>query len=874
MAWWQLLLAACNLYLLLSLGPWIGLQILQAMLLRPGPFLDAEEKRLEDLREAVISHAEIWPERPRQGRYQQPDAMAYECLGRLRTAIREAERSWPRLEGFSAVRPPLVDILCLRCWSPLLKVIVVRREFRNLRSLLDQGADALVTLQEQAILAQSIPDRVKGLLTETQAEIRRLFALLEAEEEYGTQGLEEIAPQLEQAEEVLGHALDTLGNAPLEQAPTATREGDAVFSRVSSMVKEMDRTISRVSAARQKAHGIVERVSSGLRLAEERWEGLKARGATEPSIRRALMGLRDRALRLRKILQDHTLQSYEQIIKDVVAFDDELGALSSQLDALDEGIGRSREAIQGDIQDLGLAQARIDELVDQDPLLDLDQSKALLERAGETYMEAERQLGLGTSEGYQASLSLAVRAGTYLSQAMELTELLPERVGEIRELLESLDAETLGGWRSRIDRVREQLRIYSRHWEGGQAANVAEAVSRLDQVEIDLERIPPNIRYRRRFRQSEVAEALDILSHASGSIESAGELILALEEELDRIESMREDLEQALADMMERQLPSVQEVSQFMLPELQQRLQDWEADLTSSAEGFSKVEHVNYDEAMREWLPRTLRQLEEIREMHERDVQHYSRAAKEAVRQIDRQWARLIRLDPYQQPAPEEDAEALGSDLEEWRAEVERQTANPLALRDLIGHRVESLARRIERAQRQIDQGRNSISALAKQFQKQARSARSLRLSIQNIQNQANWPHLDWESGEAESAWTDAVRLERDSHIAPTLLEASNRLRRATSAARNAEQAYARMERQRRGALRRLDDELKAVNAALAREEREGERLREEEDLEGLAAVEEHCASVGRLVDMAQASTTFEDALRHLRDARDMLARF
>jgi hypothetical protein len=672
----------------------------------------------------------------------------------------------------------------------------------------------------------------------------------------------------------LKRALGALENASPEQIPTVTREGDAVFDRVSTVVEEIDRIIGQVSAVRQKALGTIERIGSALRLAEERWEGLKTRGATEPSIRRALAGLQATAVRFEKVVQDHTLKSYEKVVEDVVSFDAEFEALSGQLDALDESMGLSRDGVQGDARALGLVQAKCDELVRQDPLLDPDQSVALLGKAGETYIEAERQLGLGTSEGYQVSRSLSERAKQYLSQAMELAEPLPESVREVRETLESLDAELLGDLRSRIDRVREQLRLYSRHWEAGQAENVAEAASKLDQVEIDLERISPNIRYRRRFRQSEVPEALEILCHGRESIEKAGELTLALEQEHDRIEAMRADLEQALMEVTERELPAMLKMSQLMLPELQQHLQGWEAKIVDLRDVASKVDQVDYDQAMDEWLPAILSQAEEIREMHERDVQHYRRTAKEVVRQLERQWARLIRLDPYRQPAPEEDAEALSSDLEAWHAEVERQAENPLALRELVGRRAGAFARRIDAAQHQIDQGRSRVSALLKQFQRCARGVRELRGSIRSMETQSDWPQLIWEDEEGEAAWGEAVQMERESQIAPTLREAISRLERAIVAAQNAEQIHVRTERQMKSALRRLDDEYGAVSAGLERRQQEVKRLREEGAPDVFIALEEHCASVSRIIEMAQVSTTFEDALRYLRDARDALARF
>ena len=93
------------------------------------------------------------------------------------------------------------------------------------------------------------------------------------------------------------------------------------------------------------------------------------------------------------------------------------------------------------------------------------------------------------------------------------------------------DSSTNAPSRGRADRLREQLQVYTKHWDRGLNADKAEAISLLDQAEVDLERLAPNVRYQRRFRQSETEEALDILSHVRSSLDRGGELIGQLEAE-------------------------------------------------------------------------------------------------------------------------------------------------------------------------------------------------------------------------------------------------------------------------------------------------------------------------------------------------------
>lgn len=879
--WWHVLVALLDLYLIVSLGPWIALQILEWVLQKSGPFLATETKRLDRLGQAERDQVSLWPPQPRPGQYKRPDRLAREALAELRTSVNEASRLLPALGTYAPQRLSFLQVACLCSWGPLLKAMVTWRDVRALRGLLDQGDEALATLFEQHEVVQGIPGRGRALLNETRAEIRRLGALLEAEEDAGTFGLRGTTLLLETAQAQLEGALDRLveAEAQEDQLPLVAQEIDAVLDQVGPTVAEANRLLGQASGARIKAQNSVEFLNSSLSLLEERWEGLKARGATEPSVSRALASLRIEASRLVQVVDQRSVRAYRQVAEDISAISAQAESLGTALDHLGESISRSREATAGCAQALAEAQAATDEMTRQDPLIDPDLSLSLIEKATEAHVEAGRHHGLGTTEGYGASIALSKTANEDLSQAVGAADLLPGRVRQVRALLPVLAPETLSDWRNRANRVREQLRTYSRHWDADLASDAAEAISNLDQVEVDLERIPPDVRYERRFRQSELDEAIEILSHADGCMAGAKELTTTLEQEEQRIESLRGSMETALGELNQQTWPAVLQLRERMLPELQERLETLRASFAEDVSRFADPTQINYNEATGEWLPTILRQLAEIRAAHENDVRHYRTALRETTRRLKRQWARLSRLAPRQQPGPEESIDKLAADLDDWQAEADRNADSPLALRELAGRRARALERRTGAAHDQIREGRRRLDALAKEYHKRARTVQGLRSRMRDVQRQSQWPLLSWDVEEAEQAWERASARERESRSAATLMEASNQLQEAVNAAREAEQIHVRIEHQMRSALRRLNEGLRAVTSALERRQRRADRLREEgptatQDVsETLATLEQVCASATRVLGMARDSTTFEDALRHLQEARNVLSR-
>lgn len=873
MKWWYVPVILLDIYLLLSLAPWLALQVVNWLFQRSGRYLEAEDRRLTELTEAQREQMRVWAHDPRPGRYQEPDRLAQESLASLQQIIGQATRLFPALAAYQPVQVNPVAMLALRAWGPLVKAVAIWRDLSALRGLLDQGDDALLTLQEQRKISQDIPNRVRAALQESRAQARQLDVILEAEKQAGTQGLDDMEQRLQAAHAEIEQALDALAQAREEEQPAVIYEIDEMLKLTTPALDDIDHLLGLAASERARAENVVERLHSTLSLAEERWQGLQARGATEPSITRALSSLRSEADEVGVMAQERTLRAYQQINERVTRLDASLEELSSQLEVLDEAIGQSKEAIEGDVQALSETQAVCAELTRQDPLLDPDQSLAMIEKATELYTDAERQRGLGTFQGYKNALAQAQVALDLLVQAREITSSLPAKAQQARDLLADLSAEAIGEWRSRADRVKEELQYYARHWNTGLAGDSGEAISALDQVEIDLERISPNVRYQRRFRQSELVEAIETLSHAQSCMAQAQEMVTQLEEQREHIESLRETLEQALGKLTQQTLPAMAAQSEAMLAERQQRFETLQEELQKQLPIFGDPAQVNYDQAVNEWLPSILQPLQEIRAAHEADIQHFQELLQEALKRLDRQWTRLQKLAPHEQPGPEENVNKLLDDLDAWRAETEQNYDNPRKLRELVGRRVVNLEQRLETAQQQIIEGRRDLESLDRDYRRRAQAVRNLRGDIRDLQHANEWPNLTWDTAEAEKLWDKSVELERDSRAAPTLVKSNEQLQQALNLAQQAEQIYARVKHEMQTVLGRLEDELQAIRAALQRGERRIAQLSERGPSEELTAVEELCSSAEQTVGMARAAATFEDALRYLREARNLLTR-
>ncbi|MBC7235290.1 MAG: hypothetical protein H5T69_05570 [Chloroflexi bacterium] len=882
MAWWQVAILSIDLYILLSAGGWLLWRYLEWCLLRRGPFLEHEAEHLDALHRAQREQASFWPQEPRPGRYGDLDRQAHQALSRLSFVLAEANRLHLAL-GEHEFRPiGVLHVLLLLHGRPLLRAMRLLRGRRALRrqlALADQTLRQVHTLQENA---EQIPFRLRAELAELGAETERLTALLEKERAAGTSGLDDYGPRLEAIGRRVEQALHSIEQGSVEQAKASSlHEADDVVREIVQELRTIDEALSVAADIRTRTRYQIERLRSSLSLISERWTSLKEQGVSQPELEERLHDLRSQVEGFDRRLERGTLDTYRELEQMVIALEAEQENLAKDLETLNAAMSQSRTAVEGDVQALARANAFCEALLREEPLLELDQSLALLERASQAYMQAEEQRGLGTLEGYRASLSKSKQAKEYLAQGVQMAEQVLEQVAQIREMLAGLSPDVLGEWRRRADRLNEELRIYARHWEAGLAGEVAEALSLLEQAEMDLERLSPNIRYQRRLRQSEFQEALETLRHAHDCLERAAEAIEALEAELERLEALRARAQLALQIILEEKLPALAKESKSMLAERQERFEALRARLQQEAQRLDPSQ-VHYDELLSDRLPAIARELQQIAADHAEDTERLRKAARDGAGRLSRAWNRLRKLNPYERPRPEEDPEALRLDLEEWRARIEAHRDDPATLQRLVGREVLALEQRLEAAYKQIVEGRRSLETLGKAYYRHAQRVRVLRAALEEIERNSPWPRLPCNAitdlGEAERVWNKALALERDSAAADTLVRANNELQQAVNAAQQAEQLYALAEHQVQSALRRLDDESRVATTALETARQRARALRQRaadgDPVEDRAElVEEMCNQAAQALQAAQEASTFEDALRHLREASNLLAR-
>ena len=879
MEWWHLAVAALDIFLVVSLGPWIVLQILEAAMHGSEPFLDEERDRLIELEKAALQHEAVWPREVRSGRYQKHDEQALDSLSRLLDAVGGARTRLESATPYGPMYTTLLDALVLKSWGRLATTFRAWLGRRAFRRHLRRGADAQAELEEQARAVSSIPERVRGSLRELRAEQRRLAAILEAEQAQGTRGLGETAKRLRGVEWAVQDALEELATATPTDMTRVIEGVDTMLVQMGPTLDGLDALVTGASATRTEAGNAVRKAQSAIQLSEERWRGLDQRGAKEPEIAQDLASLQADVSRLPQVLPGRTVDGYRQVAQRAASLDERFRRLDESMAQLDELMQRARNAVKGDFQALAQAQELCERLVADTPLLNPDESLRLVEQASDAFAEAERQFAAGTTLGFQGSISLANGAHRLLSRALERAEALPEEADRVAELLGTLDDQDLAACRNRAEAARRQLEGYTAHWNADWASVADNSLSEVATAEEALGRVATDVRTVQVFRQTELTDALALLAQAQRSKESAVELTVDLEREARRVAELREDLEAGVARLDSDIWPALLERSEEMLPELRQRVRAARDEFGAQVASLGDPAAVDYDDVTAKWLPSARRVVEEIGSTHELDREHYRHAAHDAQRRLDRAWARLQRLTPDEPPGPEEDIETLADDLDEWRMEVEEKRDSPLALSSLTARLAQLLEQRIAAATQEIAEGRKSFEGLEKQYRRRAQRVHGLRSAVREQRRESPWRHLHWGTDDADRLWEGATLCERSAYSAPKLLQACDQLQKALSAAEEAEQAYMRVEDQMKSSLGRLSQERDRVVSGVRRARRRAAQLQQaaadgdDESSEEAALLVQAIEGVERTLDLAYASTTFEDALRHIRDASNTLSR-
>ena len=857
-------------YLLLSLGPWLVLQAMRGLVAPPGRDRDDEEERLGRI--AAVERAEslAWPPAPRPGPFAEPDRLARQELDRLSSDVEQVGAIWQRLEDAGPPSCHIVDALFFRCWGALAQAIRASRDARQLAQALARAEASVRVLQEQRRVVEEMPQRVRAELNQLRAETNHLTVLLEAEQEAGTRGLEDVGKRLADVRGKVGAALDRLAEADEAALCQVILDVDGARARWQADIAQTHELVIRTGEERTKARQLAERVVSSQGLARERWEALRQRGVTEPAIARALDSLRASADDLSSAVIERSVQAYHRVGDGAEAFELQFEQLMGRMDALLALAETSREALEGAAEAASRVRELCDEVVSSDSRLEPDVGRGLLQQAEEALGEAGQQWRLGTLDGYERARQLAEAASERLLQEEDVVAAMPERVRRLVGLGTWAERVDLGRWRERVDRLAQELGRYTHHWKAGLETQVQSLRACLDQADAELHALPPHVREQRSFRQSELDEVMEGLARFEAAMARAEETLAELFQEAERLGALREELSEALLSLRTKTLPAFESLLDKMLPELRDRAKGHLDGLGEQMAMYADL-GIDHDQAVREWLPAVQQELDALWREHEQNVQYYQEALGEAVGKIDRQWARLSRLAPQEPPGPEEDVHLLAEDLDVWRSEGQRNLDSPVALREII-RQGPAFEQRIEAMRAQVAEGRRALTGARRRYQWVIQSLHDLRRDIQKTRDQSQWSHLEWELGEAQRSWEKAIAFERSSQGAETLVEAHNALQQGLSAAQQALQLYRRAERQILSGLRRLDGERRRLEGALGTQEQAAEKLRQQGDMDGATKVYEVIRDVRQLIRTAENAASFEDALRHLRQGENRLA--
>jgi hypothetical protein len=869
--WWHYVVLVADLGIALMLVPWLVARLVDWWRCRAGA-CQRQAERASRLRAIADGERAFWPDTPREGRFGDGDRLAAAQFARFAELADQADGLLAAAQATPCESLSLAALAKLAGWPRLIQVLAGWQATRAAERALDGAQAALDGVLEARRLVTSIPQDVRAHLSTLRAEDMRLQTLIEEEREAGTAGLDELDTRLRGLQDDLEDGLAALGaqgTAPSEESVSAAV---CLAEQVAPTVAAIDEQVRATIASRERMQERYRRVAQNVASLRERWMALQTLGVTEPSWGRAVEELEGELAGVVALQAPRTLVAFESAIEACDALGERANVFGEQLGQLGEWVERAREAIAGDLQRLADAQSSVEDLTAQDSALDPDISIALVERASQWYTEAEQLRAQGTLEGYQRACERAGQARKGLDEARERLVSFPAMVADIKDDLCFLSGQVLSDWRLRAERLREELAQYSAHWSGGLAGRATEALAALEEVEVALERLSPNVRYQRRFRQSEMDDAKTLLESAAQMLARGQAMVGELEEDLLRIEGQRQQLEERLVEIKREVWPPLEQVADRMLPGLRDRYHALTEGYRAKLDEFADPARVNYDQAVNIWLPDLLAATSELMASYQRDVQHYGRLAKERRANLERKWSRLVKLEPLQTPLPEENVERLERDLDRWRLDVDKLADNLPELRDAIGRRADALEERVDGALRQVEEGRAQMRGLAKRFERHGQVVRAAQTRLRDLERASAWPRLRWERDAVEELWEDATLQQRGAQSSPTLREAAQRLDEAVTTAQRAEEAYGRAVKEMETTLQGLSDDLRRAELILGRGLRQVDRLEAESMADEAEQLRKLCDRAQELLDSAQEATDAEEAQQALREAREVFS--
>jgi chromosome segregation ATPase len=873
MTWWVWLVLVLGIYLVLCIAPWIALQIASGRLRRRGTFATDVLPRIERLVDTERIQTGFWPEQPRAGRYEEIDRSALEQLGALRIDLAQINQE---ADAVAAYAPPELSpwqVLVLGAWRALSSKSRAFGEWRRLDAHLDVAGRRAISLVEQQSQSEAVPDRMQADLSELRAEVRRLYALWEGEIQAGTREIQALGDGLALVDNAMGSSTESVRSAAAGDEPGSIVRADQQLAMAKETIRQAEQELTAIHDSRVQARAGLERVQASVAGVDAMWEVLQGMGAKDPSVAARVAEFGQQATALKAALAQATPAAYEQAAADAYRLEGLGTTVTGELAALKGTIGKSTASAREDSALLERAQAALAESMSAMPEVALDESSREIAEAQDIIAQSGSLLHQGTWHGYQTAASLLEQARATLDTALAGMESTRTAVRALSVQRGQVNDEARLALRERANALAQNWAVYGRHWHPLRQQAYAAALQSLDAADAAWSALPEDYVRVGALDQTRLADAQGGMQTVTDRLREVRQGIETLEAELGHVESLRQELEAGLATLDGTTVPALAARRETMLPELLERYEAWLVDYQVQRVALSDPARIDYERAVGQWLPAVTGEAQGILTAYDGDLAHYGKLLEDARRRLEKSWQRLERLDPTSKPLPQEDVTQLTAGYSTWMATGEAETANPAVLSTLVTREAGDLERRIEAARRQISEGRQSLNGLERQFDQVGQALQKTRSTLRSLEQDSQWHQITWVLGSGEEAWERALAAQASARETESLDLAVNEMRRAVNLGQEAQQVYTGTEQQLRSALDRLNREFRSATADLDRAQRRAAQLRQKGPSEELDALDESIASAMSLVSMAQNAGTFDDALRHLRESQEVLAR-
>lgn len=873
MEWWTWLIIAVVIYLVLCLVPWLLFKLFTARLEKKGGFVAEILPRINALVDAERLHASLWPDEPRPGRYEAIDREALRLLGELRDGLSRVNEIADRVAAYTPPSIAAGRVFTFGAFGPMAAARTALSDRNDLDSAIESAERTAAALAEQQSQAAAVPDRLQADLAAAQAEIRRLYALWEAEIQAGTRDIQALGDGLALVDNAMSATTETVRTSGADEQLGTVLRAEQQLAMATETIEQAERELDAIRTQRTAAQEGAATAHAAVSDVSARWATLQDQGVKDPSVAARVSELVRMVSTLDATLGQATPSAFEQAIERAREVKALGSSVAAELEALKGSMTQSAEAVSESVALLERARALLAESTAAMPGVSFDASTGQIREGEDILGQSQSALQSGTLHGYQTAAMLAEQARQRLQRALDGVTSAVEAVQTLYAEREAVDDAARAALRERAVTLASEWEVYGRHWHPGRQEALAGALASLDAADAAWATLPEAFRAKGVLDQSHLAELQGVMRSVTEHVEASREAIDSLSAELAAIISLREQVEAGVAALETETLPALADKRDTMLPELAERYDNWLPLYQEQRAALADPAQMDYERAATDWLLQVTSEAQSILSAYEGDLVHYGRQLEETRRRLERSWRRLQRLEPQQPPFPEEDINKLTEDVASWMATGEAEAANPAVLSALVTHQASDLERRIDLARRQISEGRQALSSLERQFQQLGQALQKTRASLRSLQNDTQWQQITWVLGSGEETWERALAARASSQESDSLDMAVNEMQRAVNLGQEAQQIYAGSEQQLRSALDRLNREFRAATNDLDRAQRRANQLRQVGPSEELDALDERISSAMSLVSMAQNASNFEDALRHLTAAQEELAR-